>query len=326
MQYRRIGQSELEIFPVGLGTMGMSEFYGDSDEQEAIATIQAALDNGVNFFDTADMYGQGHNEQLVGKALKGHFDKVVLATKFGVVRDEHGGFSGLNGSAQYVRQACEASLKRLGTETIDLYYLHRLDPQTPIEETVAAMAALVKEGKVRYLGLSEVAGETLKRAHAVYPIAAVQSEYSLWSTDVEKTTLPTCRELGVSLVAYSPLSRGFLTGQIKRFEDFAENDFRRFLPRFQGENFYTNLKLVTQLEEMAAARGVTASQLALAWVLAQGNDIIPIPGTRRQKYLLENIASVNISITDEEMQRLNQLVQQVVGERYDAQGMAVINQ
>ncbi|HXW01339.1 MAG TPA: aldo/keto reductase [Anaerolineae bacterium] len=325
MQPRRIGQSELKVFPIGLGTMGMSEFYGESDEQESIATIQAALDQGVNFFDTADAYGQGHNEQLVGQALKGHFHKVVLATKFGIVRDEQGNF-GLNGSAPYVKQACEASLRRLGVETIDLYYLHRVDPQTPVEETVAAMAALVKEGKVRYLGLSEVAGDTLKRAYAVHPIAAVQSEYSLWSTDVEQTILPACRELGVSLVAYSPLSRGFLTGQIKRFEDFAENDYRRFLPRFQGENFYANLKLVDELEEMAAAKGVKASQLALAWVLAQGNDIIPIPGTRRQKYLLENIAAANISLTDAEMQRLNGIVPQVAGERYDALGMSVINQ
>ena len=237
MTTRQIGKSDLQVFPIGLGTMGMSEFYGAADERESIDTLHAALDHGVNFFDTADMYGTGHNEQLLGKALKGKFEQVVLATKFGIVRGPDGSFAGISGKPDYVKKACEASLKRLGIDTIDLYYQHRVDPQTPIEETVGAMAELVKEGKVRYLGLSEAGGETLRRAAKVHPIAAVQSEYSLWSTDIEDSTLPACRELGVSLVAYSPLGRGFLTGQIKKFEDLAENDYRRHSPRFQGENF-----------------------------------------------------------------------------------------
>ena len=325
MQSRKIGHTELEVFPVGLGTMGMSEFYGNNDEKESTLTIQVALESGVNFFDTADIYGLGHNEQLVGRALKGHFEEITLATKFGFVRRDNGEFVGLNGSPEYVKQACEASLKRLGVDTIDLYYLHRVDPRTPIEDTVGAMAKLVQEGKVRYLGLSEVSEDTLRRAYAVHPIAAVQSEYSLWTTGVEENTLPVCRELGVSLVTYSPLGRGFLTGQIKRFDDFAQNDLRRTLPRFQGENFAKNLELVAKVEEIATAKGVKLAQLALAWLLGKGDDIFPIPGTRRQKYLLENIAAAEISVSTKERAELDQLVKQVAGPRYGERMMATVN-
>jgi aryl-alcohol dehydrogenase-like predicted oxidoreductase len=318
MKNRKIGNSSLEVFPIGLGTMGMSEFYGETNEDQSIATIHKALEIGVNFFDTADMYGSGHNEQLLSKALKGKFDKIVLATKFGILRGPNGERSGVSGKPEYVKQACEASLKRLGTDVIDLYYLHRVDPQTPIEDTVGAMSELVKEGKVKFIGLSEVKGSTIKRANAVHPITAVQSEYSIWTRDIEEANLNECRELGITTVAYSPLGRGILTGKL----DFnSKNDFRNFLPRMSEENFHNNIKVVKRIEEIAADKGVKASQLALAWVLAKGEDIIPIPGTKREKYLLENVEAANINITEDEMKELNKLSDLVTGDRYSADGM-----
>ncbi|MCB0729640.1 MAG: aldo/keto reductase, partial [Ignavibacteriae bacterium] len=302
MTHRMLGKSGLEVFPIGLGTMGMSEFYGDTNEEQSITTINKALEIGVNFFDTADMYGWGHNEQLLGKALKGKFDKVVLATKFGVLRGPKGEWLGVSGKPEYVKQACESSLKRLGADVIDLYYLHRVDPQTPIEETVGAMSDLVKEGKVKFIGLSEVKGSTIKRANSVHPITAVQSEYSIWTRDIEEANLNECRELGITTVAYSPLGRGILTGKL----DFnSKNDFRNFLPRMSEENLDNNMKIVKRIGEIAADKGVKASQLALAWVMARGEDIIPIPGTKREKYLLENVEAANIKITEEEMNELN---------------------
>lgn len=320
MLKRKIGNSNLEVFPIGLGTMGMSEFYGETNEEQSIATIHKAIELGVNFFDTADMYGSGHNETLLGKALKDKFKDVVLATKFGNVRGPNGEFLGVNGKPEYVKQACELSLKRLGTDVIDLYYLHRVDPKTPIEETVGAMTELVKEGKVKYIGLSEVKGSTLKKANTVYPITAVQSEYSIWTRDIEKANLTECRELGVSTVAYSPLGRGILTGKFNNITD--EKDYRRNMPRMSGENRERNLSIVKKIEEIAESKSVKASQLALAWVLAQGEDIIPIPGTKREKYLLENIEAVKIKISEEEMKELNNLSNLVAGERYPAQAMA----
>jgi aryl-alcohol dehydrogenase-like predicted oxidoreductase len=314
MQTRKIGGSDLEVFPIGLGTMGMSEFYGEADEQQSIKTIHKALDLGVDFFDTADMYGAGHNEELLGRALKGKFNEITLATKFAVLRGPNGEFTGISGKPEYVKQACEASLKRLGIDTIDLYYCHRVDPETPIEDTVGAMAELVKEGKVRYLGLSEVKGETLKRAYAVHPIAAVQSEYSIWTRDIEEANMKECRELGVSTVAYSPLGRGILTGKYKKIDD--PKDFRAYLPRMQDENFETNRKIVAKVEEIAEAKNVKASQIALAWVLAKGQDIIPIPGTKREKYLAENVESLNIELSAGEVSELDKLHSLVKGERY----------
>lgn len=319
MKRRKIGNSNLEVFPIGLGTMGMSEFYGKTNDEQSIATIHKALEIGVNFFDTADMYGAGHNEQLVGKALKGKFDQVVLATKFGVLRGPNGEHLGISGRPEYVKQACEASLKRLGTDVIDLYYLHRVDPQTPIEDTVGAMSELVKEGKVRYLGLSEVKGSTLKKANEVHPITAVQSEYSIWTRDIEKANLTECRELGISTVAYSPLGRGILTGKLDNMDN--EQDFRKHLPRMSDENFETNKKIINRIKEIAESKGIKASQLALAWVLAQGEDIIPIPGTKREKYLLENVEAVNIQISADEMNELNKLSDLVAGERYPDETM-----
>lgn len=319
MKRRKIGNSNLEVFPIGLGTMGMSEFYGKTNDEQSIATIHKALEIGVNFFDTADMYGAGHNEQLVGKALKGKFDQVVLATKFGVLRGPNGEHLGISGKPEYVKQACEASLKRLGTDVIDLYYLHRVDPQTPIEDTVGAMSELVKEGKVRYLGLSEVKGSTLKKANEVHPITAVQSEYSIWTRDIEKANLTECRELGISTVAYSPLGRGILTGKLDNMDN--EQDFRKHLPRMSDENFETNKKIINRIKEIAESKGIKASQLALAWVLAQGEDIIPIPGTKREKYLLENVEAVNIQISADEMNELNKLSDLVAGERYPDETM-----
>lgn len=319
MKRRKIGNSNLEVFPIGLGTMGMSEFYGKTNDEQSIATIHKALEIGVNFFDTADMYGAGHNEQLVGKALKGKFDQVVLATKFGLLRGPNGEHLGISGRPEYVKQACEASLKRLGTDVIDLYYLHRVDPQTPIEDTVGAMSELVKEGKVRYLGLSEVKGSTLKKANEVHPITAVQSEYSIWTRDIEKANLTECRELGISTVAYSPLGRGILTGKLDNMDN--EQDFRKHLPRMSDENFETNKKIINRIKEIADAKGIKASQLALAWVLAQGEDIIPIPGTKREKYLLENVEAVNIQISADEMNELNKLSDLVAGERYPDETM-----
>jgi aryl-alcohol dehydrogenase-like predicted oxidoreductase len=318
VETRKLGTQGLEVSALGLGCMGMSEFYGTADEGEAIATIHRALELGITFLDTADMYGPFTNEQLVGKAIAGRRDEVVLATKFGNVRGEQGEFLGIDGSADYVRSACEASLRRLGVETIDLYYQHRVDLETPIEETVGAMAELVQEGKVRYLGLSEAGVETIKRANAVHPISALQSEYSLWTRDPEADVLPTVRALGIGFVAYSPLGRGFLTGRIKSTDDLDETDFRRRGPRFQEENLRQNLELVAVVEALAAEKGVTPSQLALAWVLSRGDDIVPIPGTKRRKYLEENAAAVDVELTDEDLELLEQAfpLGAAAGDRY----------
>ncbi|MEA3049314.1 MAG: hypothetical protein QOG84_1150 [Sphingomonadales bacterium] len=324
---RRLGRDGPEVSAIGLGCMGMSEFYGAGDEAESIATIHRALDEGITFLDTADMYGVGRNEELVGRAIAGRRDEVFLATKFGNMRGADGGFLGVCGRPDYVRSACEASLKRLGVETIDLYYQHRVDPNVPIEETVGAMAGLVKEGKVRFLGLSEAAPATIRRAHAIHPIAALQTEYSLWSRDAEAEVLPTVRVLGIGYVAYSPLGRGFLTGQIRRPEDFPDDDFRRFHPRFTGENFEKNIALVREIEAMAAEKGVTAAQLALAWVLAQGDDIVPIPGTKRRQWLDQNIAALDIMLSRDELDRLDSILPPgaAAGPRYHERGMATLN-
>ena len=323
---RKIGRSDLEVFPIGLGAMGMSEFYGKADDNESIKTLHAAVEHGVNFIDTADMYGVGRNEELINNAFHDRWEKVVLATKFGIDRDmTTGERRGVNGSPEYVKKACEASLKRLGRDNIDLYYLHRVDPNTPIEETVGAMAELVKEGKVRYIGLSEASGETIRKANSVHPVTAVQSEYSLWSTDIETGSLPVMRELGIALVAYSPLGRGFLTGQIKKFEDLEDGDFRKVNPRFMGENFDKNLQLVKEVEEIANERKVKASQLALAWLLNQGEDIFPIPGTTKIKNLLENIEAINIKLTQEEINKLKSIMDSISGTRYTAEGMRAVN-
>ena len=319
MEKRTLGRSGLEVSALGLGCMGMSEFYGPGDDAESIATIHAALDAGINFLDTADVYGPHTNEVLVGRAIRDRRKEVVLATKFGIVRDPaEPAKRGVSGKPDYVRASCEASLKRLGVETIDLYYQHRVDPATPIEDTVGAMAELVRAGKVRYLGLSEAGPETLRRAYKVHPITALQSEYSLWSRDVEDGPLPACRELGIGFVAYSPLGRGFLTGQIKRFEDLAPDDWRRGSPRFQGENFGKNLELLRQVEQLAADKKCTPSQLALAWVLARGKDVVPIFGTKRRKYLIENLAALKVQLTDQDRRRLDELAPKgaAAGDRY----------
>jgi aryl-alcohol dehydrogenase-like predicted oxidoreductase len=307
--------------------MGMSEFYGAADDAESSATIQHALDRGIDFLDTADMYGVGRNEELVGRAIAGRRHDVFLATKFGNVRGEDGSFKGVCGRPEYVRSACHASLRRLNVETIDLYYQHRVDPEVPIEETVGAMAGLVAEGKVRFLGLSEAAPATVRRAHAVHPIVALQTEYSLWSRDAEDEILPTVRELGIGYVAYSPLGRGFLTGQITKPEDFPQDDFRRFHPRFTGENFEKNIAMVHEIERMAREKGVTAAQLALAWVLAQGEDIVPIPGTKRRIYLDQNIAALDIRLSREELARLDEILPPgaAAGPRYHERGMATVD-
>ncbi|HUS81666.1 MAG TPA: aldo/keto reductase [Dehalococcoidia bacterium] len=318
MQTRRLGNQGLIVSAQGLGCMGMSEFYGPTDDAESLATIHRALELGVNFIDTADMYGPYTNEELVGRAIAGRRREVVLATKFGIVRTDDLSYRGLRGDPAYVREACEGSLRRLGTDYIDLYYLHRADPTVPIEDTVGAMAELVAAGKVRFLGLSEVAPETLRRAQATAPISALQNEWSLWSRDLEDGVVPTARELGIGIVPYSPLGRGFLTGEITRIEDLASDDFRRNSPRLQGDNFQRNLELVTRVRELAADKGVTPAQLALAWVHARGDDVVPIPGTKHRRYLEENVAALDIRLDESDLRHIEEVAPKGAfsGDRY----------
>ncbi len=325
---RKLGTQGLKVSILGLGCMGMSEFYSGRDDAESIATIHRSLDLGCTFLDTADMYGSGKNEELVGRAIKGRRDQVVLATKFGNVRGPNAEFLGVKGTPEYVKQACDASLKRLGVDTIDLYYQHRVDKTVPIEDTVGAMAELVRAGKVRYLGLSEASPKTIRRAHKVHPISALQTEYSLWTRDPEDEILPTVRELGIGFVPYSPLGRGFLTGQFKTFDDLDADDFRRQSPRFQGENFQKNLDLVAKIEEIAREKKCSAAQLALAWVMAQGEDIVPIPGTKRRKYLEQNLDAANIKLSKDDLARIDRAAPKgaAAGMRYPERAMAAVDQ
>ena len=327
MQTRELGRSGLIVPVLGLGCMGMSDFYGDGEEAESIATIHRAIELGITFLDTADIYGMGRNEELVGRAIKGRRDQVVLATKFGNVRRSDGTFVGVNGKPEYVHSACEASLRRLQVEKIDLYYQHRVDPQTPIEDTVGAMAKLVEAGKVRFLGLSEAAPDTIRRAQSVHPIAALQTEYSLWSRDPEGELLDTVRELGIGFVAYSPLGRGFLTAKITSLDDLADGDWRRSMPRFEEENFSRNMELVERIKALAAEKGCTPAQLALAWVLAQGNDIVPMPGTKRRRYLEENVGALDVHLTAEDLADIDARLPPgaAAGSRYSQPGMRTIN-
>ncbi|CAB4492694.1 uncharacterized protein OCT59_015783 [Rhizophagus irregularis] len=328
MSLRELGKTGVKISAIGLGCMGMSEFYGSADEQENINVLNRAIDLGSTFWDTSDIYGNGANEILLSKVLKDKRDKVFLCTKFGGLRDSNGAFLGVSGKPEYVRQACERSLKRLGVDYIDLYYQHRMDPNTPIEDTVDALAELVKEGKVKYIGLSECSAKTLRRAHKIHPIAAIQMEYSPWTIDIETNgIMEACRELGVTIVAYSPLGRGFLTGKYKSIDDFEPDDVRRMLPRFQGENFDKNLVIVRKFEEFANKKGVTPSQLCLAWVLAQGDNIVAIPGTRKIKYLEENLEGIKIHLTPEELSEIRQIINsiEIIGTRYKEEHMKTVD-